>query len=635
MIPFTKTIGFRLWLACAVAIIAPLGINIVWLNLDQYRTIVSAISTALKENAAFKANTLTQIVPLNVDVLSLFSDVLDLDAGIPETPNVLLSNEMQKVFQGIYNEISLIKVFPNGDKIVVASSIPEHLGENYNHKIDIPKNTPFLAALKQSPKNQEVFSVMQANVFDAKTQELQGILYTTFSAESLLKDLLINKQSYLTVKTAILSKYGVILKASDPALHLHTVYPDMTKEKFCQVFLNDDPCPIDSELGPLTLSPLDIGENFYSFKIKDTEIWGCIENVPSIDIAVLSYAKKEESFAPLWRRARMYTAYFFCILLGSLIAFIVARRLSLPIRKLATAMIESRKNKNCLYTDDSLGFEINRLGHIFNAMVENLHKQQHLAKTNFEMKENAQNALHLGEQAQQRLLPNTLPSYPHIELAKAYIPAITVGGDFFDVFVVGEGSKARLFLIVADASGKGVNACGYSLFLKNMLRTFLSRSSSLQQAIQETSRLFYNNTKNSGMFVTLCVYCYHQTSNTMEYYSCGHPPACYLDPDGETSWLFHPGMALGFLPEVANITSKLFHPKPGSLFVLYSDGITEAHNNNNDMFGEERLQAAIQGLTGKSAADAVHRLMLSVKPFVGNSHQHDDITLLILKVLES
>ncbi|SPN73907.1 Phosphoserine phosphatase rsbU,stage II sporulation protein E,Stage II sporulation protein E (SpoIIE) [Chlamydia serpentis] len=635
MIPFTKTIGFRLWLACAIAIIAPLGINIIWLNLDQYRSTVTSISNALRENAAFKANTLTQIVPLNIDVLSLFSDVLDLDAGIPDTPNVPLSNEMKKVFQGTYDEISLVKIFPNGNKIVVASSVPECLGENYNHKIDIPEGSSFLAALKQSAKNHEIFSVMQANLFDRKTQELQGVLYTTFSAENLLKDLLINKQDYLTVKTAILSKHGVILKASDPALYLHTVYPDVTKEEFCQVFLNDDPCPINLELSSLTLSPLEIGKNFYSFKIKNKEVWGCIEDVPNIDIAVLSYAKKEESFAPLWRRARMYTAYFFCVLLGSFIAFIVAKRLSLPIRKLATAMIESRKHINHPYTDDSLGFEINRLGHIFNAMVANLHKQQDLAKANFAIKESAQNALLLGEQAQQRLLPNTLPSYPHIELAKAYIPAITVGGDFFDVFVIGEGMASRLFLIVADASGKGVNACGYSLFLKNMLRTFLSSCSSLQEAIQKTSYLFYNNTKSSGMFVTLCVYCYHQAHNTMEYYSCGHPPACYLKPNGDTSLLFHPGMALGFLPEVSHINSKSFQPEPGSLFILYSDGITEAHNSSNEMFGDERLQSCIQTLKGKSAADAMQNLMLSVKTFVGNSHQHDDITLLVLKVLES
>ncbi|EPJ33496.1 HAMP domain protein, partial [Chlamydia psittaci 06-1683] len=122
MIPFTKTIGYRLWLACVAAILIPLGINIVLLNLRQYHTTVSSVTLAFKENATFKVDTLMQIVPLNADVLALFSEVLDLDEGIPSIPNVELSNEMQRMFSSSYDEISLIKLFPNGEKIVVASS---------------------------------------------------------------------------------------------------------------------------------------------------------------------------------------------------------------------------------------------------------------------------------------------------------------------------------------------------------------------------------------------------------------------------------------------------------------------------------------------------------------------------------
>ncbi|ANH78594.1 SpoIIE family protein phosphatase [Candidatus Chlamydia sanziniae] len=635
MIPFTKTIGFRLWWACSIAIILPLGVNIILLYLGQHHTVVSSIANALKENAAFKANTLTQIVPLNADVLALFSEVLELPMGVPYTPNLTLSKEMERIFHTTYKEISLIKIMPNGNKLVVASSIPKHLGENYNNKIDISQDLLFLAALKQSSINHEVFSIMQANLFDPITQELQGVLYTTFNAEDLLKDLLVNQQDYLTVKTAVLSKYGVVLKASDPALNLQTIDSKMTKKEFCQVFL-EDTCPENLHLEFLSLTPLPLlGENFYSFKIKDQDVWGYVKDVPNIDIGVLSYSNKKESLAPLRRRMVIYSAYFFCTLLGSILAYFVAKRLSLPIRKLATTMIESRQNLNHPYTDDSLGFEINRLGHIFNAMIAHWHKQQDLAIKNFELKENAQNALQLGEQAQQRLLPNILPTYPYTQLAKAYIPAITVGGDFFDVFIVGEGIHAKLFLIVADASGKGVNACGYSLFLKNMLRTFLTNSSSLKEAIQQTSALFYSNTIDSGMFVTLCVYCYSYALQTMEYYSCGHPPACYLNAEGTASFLFHEGMALGFLPNVADISTATFRPQPNSLIVLYSDGITEAHNNYGEMFGEERLKNTIQSFTNKSANEAMHNLMSAVKKFVGNSHQYDDITLLVLKILES
>lgn len=265
-------------------------------------------------------------------------------------------------------------------------------------------------------------------------------------------------------------------------------------------------------------------------------------------------------------------------------------------------------------------------------MVQNLSKQQQLAQKNYEIKENAQNALQLGELAQQRLLPHTLPLYPYVEIAKAYIPAITVGGDFFDVFVVGEGDNARLFLIVADASGKGVYACGFSLFLKNMLRTFLTELPSIQDAIQRTATLFYENAANSSMFVTLCVHCYSYKTHTLEYYSCGHLPACLLSPEGGCSFLEHPGMALGFLPQIPNVTTQTLKLQPESLLILYSDGITEAHNKYDEMFGEERLSTIVRSLTDKSAEQAQQTLMLALKSFVGDSEQHDDITLLILKI---
>lgn len=635
MIPFTKTIGFRLWLACVGAIIFPLGVNIVLLNLKQYRNTVASIAIAFKENAAFKTDALQQIVPLNADILSLFSEILDLDEGIPSLPNVELSNKMHRMFNSTYNEISLVKIFPNGEKIVVASSVLDYLGKNYQDVLDIPNDAMFSATFKKSAENHEIFSVMQAHIVDRNTNEITGALYTTHNIEDFLKNILVNTQPLFTVKTAIVSQHGVILKSSDPGLDLRTLYPDTSSKQFCNIFIKHKDCPKGISLQPIQLTPLSIEDNFFSFTIQKQEIWGYLADIPNMDLRVLSYGSKTNLLSSFWKRSVIYLAYFICVLLGSVVAYLVAKRLSLPIRKLATVMMNTRDHTPEPYVDDTLGFEINRLGNIFNAMVKNLNQQQALAQKNHEIKENAQNALYLGEQAQQRLLPHTLPHYPHTELAKAYIPAITVGGDFFDVFVVGEGENAKLFLVVADASGKGVHACGYSLFLKNMLRTFLSHTPSIQEAIKKTARLFHEATAETGMFVTCCVYSYSYATQMIEFYSCGHNPACLLSPDGHVSMLTHPGIALGFLPDIPPVSTQTFSIAPGSFIILYSDGITEAHNQAGTMFGEERLKNTVKTLVGKSAEDAMHTLMLSVKNFVSNCHQHDDITLLILKIADS
>ncbi|AAF39673.1 HAMP domain-containing protein [Chlamydia muridarum str. Nigg] len=635
MVSFTRTIGFRLWLICVAAIMFPLGINIFQLNLQQYKKTLVSTTSDLRENALFKAHTLQQVIPLNVDILALFSEIFDLDRGVPSEPDLVLSKEMEKIFHSTYKEISLVKKDADGNFTVVASSQIQQLGKNYNQEIFLSSYQPFLATLRHSDGTSPVLSVLQTNIFDISSQEVLGILYTLSDTDYLLDGLLASKNPR-AIKTAILSKNGIILQATDSTLNLISIYKEVSQEQFCDVFLRKDFCPPHLLLrSPLNLSPLPYGEGFVSFYIGDKEMWGYIHPLQDMDFCILTYEEKTTIFASLWRRALLYFAYFCCVLLGSITAFLVAKRLSKPIRKLATVMIETRRNQHHPYEPDSLGFEINRLGEIFNSMVQSLSQQQSLAEKNYEIKQQAQNALRLGEEAQQRLLPNQLPHYPTAEIAKAYIPAITVGGDFFDSFVIGEGDQAKLFLIVADASGKGVNACAYSLFLKNMLHTFLSELSSIQEAVQQTSSLFYKQTAESGMFVTLCIYCYHYATRQLEYYSCGHNPACLRMPNGEVSFLSHPGMALGFLPEVPPHPAYTLTLEEESLLVLYTDGVTEANNKHGEMFGEERLKTLIASLTKHSAEEAIQSIMLSIKSFVKDYQQHDDITLLVLKITKT
>ncbi len=98
MVSFTRTIGFRLWLICVAAIMFPLGINIFQLNLQQYKKTLVSTTSDLRENALFKAHTLQQVIPLNVDILALFSEIFDLDRGVPSEPDLVLSKEMEKNF---------------------------------------------------------------------------------------------------------------------------------------------------------------------------------------------------------------------------------------------------------------------------------------------------------------------------------------------------------------------------------------------------------------------------------------------------------------------------------------------------------------------------------------------------------
>ncbi|WP_213358240.1 PP2C family protein-serine/threonine phosphatase [Chlamydiifrater phoenicopteri] len=621
MIPFIKTIGFRLWLACSAAIITPLGVNIFLLAKSRYQKTVAAAATILEEDSAFKVSTIAKVIPLSKNALSFLSDALDLDEQFPSSPDLSLSQEMRYLFQEVYSELSLVKIDNETPNLlsgsIIASTQTEKIGKRQTLKTSLKE--PFQISIKYSEADKAIIISSASNVYNKISKKLEGALLTTYSAEKFFQDLLVSQQENFIIQTAVITHDGLIIKASDPKL-------------FLQQLKTSTPEKIDRK--HLTIDTLKIGSSFIKFYHNDQEMWGFIEEVPELDIALLSYSPKSQLLKPLKLKILLYCAYLLFIFLGSFFAYGVAKILSYPIRKLATVMTRTRHVEDTLpYKEVKFGFEINRLGAIFNDLLHNLSTQQKLAEKNFRKKESAQQELQLGEQAQRSLLPTKVPSYPGITTAYNFSPAITVGGDFFDVFVKGEGDLAQFFVVIADASGKGVNACGHSLFLKNMLKTFLMELSSIEDAVKKTAEGFFPFTQETGMFVTLCIYRYSYASGTIDYYSCGHNPGYYASPEGKITTLSHPGMALGFVPNVPIFPVSTLKPQKGSVIALYSDGVTEAHNNKEHLFGEQRLQQCLKQYYKLSAKELSSAILTEVKNFAEDQPQHDDITLFIFKFL--
>ena len=243
--------------------------------------------------------------------------------------------------------------------------------------------------------------------------------------------------------------------------------------------------------------------------------------------------------------------------------------------------------------------------------------------------------LAIAAEIQQSFLPETITQVEGFDVAGKSIMAKEVGGDFFDVipFEVIPIKPGRMGVLIADVSGKGIPAALFMALSRIVVRvnaTWFGEKPA--QAIHDANNLIAADSKG-GMFVTLFYGILDHTSHTFTYVNAGHnPPIVFHSHDGTFSELAATGIAMGVITD-AEYTAQEKPLVVGDVIVLYTDGITEAMNVREDMFGEERLYDVIRQSDGLRAEEILAKILTSVKEFTGEYPQSDDITLLVVRVV--
>lgn len=234
---------------------------------------------------------------------------------------------------------------------------------------------------------------------------------------------------------------------------------------------------------------------------------------------------------------------------------------------------------------------------------------------------------------QARLLPVAPPVVPGLDIAGVCIPANEVGGDYFDYFELPEG---RLGIAVGDVSGKGVGAAIYMTLTKSYMVTQAPLSPDPVHALARVNSHLRRNLAR-GTFVTMAYAIVDPVERRIHYTRAGHNPPLLIRANGEGDYLSAPGLALGAagakMFEMATHVETV-DLEPGDLLLLYSDGITEAMDMRNDEYGEDRLATIARRLATSpaSAASVVEALLRDIRNFSGRAPQHDDITLVAVRV---
>ena len=230
---------------------------------------------------------------------------------------------------------------------------------------------------------------------------------------------------------------------------------------------------------------------------------------------------------------------------------------------------------------------------------------------------------------QESALPSTFPPFPEIDAFDIYAdmkPAKEVGGDFYDFFLLDDGT---LGLVMADVSGKGIPAALFMMGAKTEIQACIMSGMGLAESLQTANyQLCQGNDAN--MFVTVFAAIIDYNNGRMEYVNAGHNPPL-LRHDGSWKWLRDKsGLFLGAYQKLRLKTYETDLEK-GDVLLLYTDGVTEAWNPDEELYGEERLEVFLQGLADLAPRSLVGVLRGELDKWADGADQADDITLLALE----
>jgi phosphoserine phosphatase RsbU/P len=240
--------------------------------------------------------------------------------------------------------------------------------------------------------------------------------------------------------------------------------------------------------------------------------------------------------------------------------------------------------------------------------------------------------LALAASIQQNLFPAQLPKLMNLDLAARNRPARICGGDYYDALHI---SAQKHLICVADVSGKGLPA---SLLMSNMqatMRALLGRIPSLTELATHTNSLLYATTPDNKYVTAILVELDPETGKG-RYVNAGHQDCLLMRADGEAEWIKSTGTPLGMMPPdmielLAPYSEQSLELHPGDVLALFSDGVTEAHDEDDNEYGEARLAEFMRPIRNEPAETLVDKVFREIDRFAGSAPQYDDITLFIIK----
>jgi anti-anti-sigma factor len=273
--------------------------------------------------------------------------------------------------------------------------------------------------------------------------------------------------------------------------------------------------------------------------------------------------------------------------------------------------------------------EIGEIARAFNEITQKFREAQHSVVE----QERMQKEMQVAQEIQHSLLPGKVPDVSGYDIASLYRAAKEVGGDYYDFVSVDEDT---LGVVVADVSGKGVPGS----LVMTMIRTALrmeARGSHSAADVMSRMNDFVTEDMKKGMFVTIFYVILDSKNRVISYASAGHNPMVLFRAETDETFFLNPrGFPVGIsLPDETlfrrSIDVEKIKLKKDDMLVIYTDGVTEAMNEDREQYGEDRLLALIKTCGKKSPDEFIDLLNEDIREFTGGYPQNDDITVVAVK----
>lgn len=361
-----------------------------------------------------------------------------------------------------------------------------------------------------------------------------------------------------------------------------------------------------------------------------------------LDWYVVSAVPESELEAP-GRRLMMHLAWINAaiLVLGLAFASFLGRRLTRPLRtltsyagglperdfRLSETALAAVRDMEQRYRD-----EVGRLAGSFLAMERALQDYIQDLKLTTAAKERIESELRIARDIQMGIIPKLFPPFPErteFEIYASIEPAREVGGDLYDFFFL---DRDRFFFLIGDVSGKGVPAALFMAVTKTLVKATAERGLGPGEVLTKVNADLSENNE-SCMFVTLFCALINLATGEVRYANAGHNPPLVLPRQGPARMLAGRNQIVaGAMPGAAYATD-LLRLEPGEALFLYTDGVTEAMDASQAMYGEDRLMEVVDRARSLGARELVSAVNASISGFAGGAEQSDDITMLAIRYL--
>lgn len=369
-------------------------------------------------------------------------------------------------------------------------------------------------------------------------------------------------------------------------------------------------------------------------------IGGTILSLIIAVVGVMQISDSGYNVFQIWQRIYVLAAvtvnlYFMII---SFILKYIEKNVTMPVKAIADISVSYDKENDSYNSSDIIKeckrlsenkTEIGEMADSICRMVEDIDIFTQRIRENTAEKERMKAELNIASKIQLGILPHNFDDFADSTDVFAYMKAAKkVGGDFYDFFRIDDENIA---FVIGDVSGKGIPAAMFMSMTKSVIQMYSTRGKSPAETLTLTNKFLCCN-NSEEMFVTTFIAVINTKTGSMKYANAGHNPPVLCKNGKEFSMMkVLPGFMLGAIDEIVYRENEI-QLESGDMLFLYTDGITEAENGNDEFFGEERLLQSLNDSKENSAKEILSYIKDSVCEFAGKKEQYDDMTMLLFKV---